>query len=263
MEIFTRAILGRYLRSPRPDGPARARRHTMRRCDGEQPASSAASRIHPGHSSAEDDNVNHPRVTWTPPSFGKEDVTMPREYDKDVKAKAIRLDRDHALTRPQVSCDPGDLVAAVENSPVRLPRSRETELFARVDPVTGSGRARAAIPVTMVPRSSVVAPWSCRLARQDQQSCISRGGGAGASDKSSDNQRKKSSVKRVWEVFCCGCGWCPDLGFLLRLALVCPRLPRAGGCRDLTEGMAKVRAGMMGVLRRGSGRPSPGSSRST
>jgi hypothetical protein len=42
-----------------------------------------------------------------------------------------------------------------------------------------------------------------------------------------------------------------------------PRLPRAGGCRDLTEGMAKVRAGMMGVLRRGSGRPSPGSSRST
>ena len=41
---------------------------------------------------------------------------MPREYDKDVKAKAIRLDRDHALTRPQVSCDPGDLVAAVETA---------------------------------------------------------------------------------------------------------------------------------------------------
>jgi hypothetical protein len=28
---------------------------------------------------------------------GKEDVTMPREYDKDVKAKAIRLVRDHAV----------------------------------------------------------------------------------------------------------------------------------------------------------------------
>ena len=43
-----------------------------------------------------------------------------------------------------------------------------------------------------------------------------------ASDKTSDNQRKKSSVKRLLEVFCCCCGWCPDLGFLLRLALVCP-----------------------------------------
>jgi hypothetical protein len=27
---------------------------------------------------------------------GKEDVTMPTRYDKDVKAKAIRLVRDHA-----------------------------------------------------------------------------------------------------------------------------------------------------------------------
>jgi hypothetical protein len=88
---------------------------------------------------------------------GKEDVTMPREYDKDVKAKAIRLVRDHAVDLTQVSCDPGDLVAAGEYSPVRLPRPRETEFFADWDPVTGSGRARAPIPVT-APRSPVVAP---------------------------------------------------------------------------------------------------------
>lgn len=47
------------------------------------------------------------------------------------------------------------------------------------------------------------------------------------------------------------------------MALVCPGCRGAGDCRDLTEGMAKIRAGMVGVLRRGSGRPSPGSSRST
>jgi len=42
-----------------------------------------------------------------------------------------------------------------------------------------------------------------------------------------------------------------------------PRLLRAGGCRDLAEGMAKVRAVMTGFLWRGPGRPLPGSSRST
>ena len=35
-----------------------------------------------------------------------------------------------------------------------------------------------------------------------------------------------TSVRRVCQAalgsFCCCCGWCPDLGFLLRLALVCP-----------------------------------------
>ncbi len=63
-----------------------------------------------------------------------------------------------------------------------------------------------------------VAAWwrrTCSVVRSEVDS--RRIGGS-----SSANQRKKSSVKRLWEVFCCCCGWCPDLGFLLRLALVCP-----------------------------------------
>jgi hypothetical protein len=75
-----------------------------------------------------------------------------------------------------------------------------------------------------------------------------------------------TSVRRVRQAvlgsFCYGCGWCPDLGFLLRLPLV-PRLPRAGGRRDLAEGLAKIRAGMMGCHAARFRRPSPGSSRST
>jgi hypothetical protein len=40
-------------------------------------------------------SLNHPEVRAT--SFvGKEDVTMPAKYDKDVKAKAIWPVRDHA-----------------------------------------------------------------------------------------------------------------------------------------------------------------------
>jgi hypothetical protein len=99
------------------------------------------------------------------------------------------------LIRPEVGCDPGDLVAAGEYSPVRLPRPRAADFFADWERVTGSGRTRSPIPVT-TPRSPAVAPWSCHLARQDQQTCISREGGPGASDKSSDNGLRQRQTER-------------------------------------------------------------------